>query len=1263
MCGPLPASRFLDYNDLRTITPNEFSNVKGLKELHLSHCNISEIRGNPFAKIEDGAIVYLDLDNNNLDDDDMASALAPLSYLITLHASVNSLTRFPDLGGNKFPLLTDVYLAENNIEEVRREQLRNMTSLKVLDLKSNYRLRVFEEDALAECPYIDELNVEHTQLTRLPSFQNASRLQLIHATDSWIEALPEDLCEHVPLLSQLDVSLNRISAIPSFSRCRALQSLILYHNRITELKRDTFAKLTLLKTLKLEYNLIGSLPEGVFRDLASLEHLHMDRNSIRHLPAGVFDSSRNLAVLDMSHNHVRELPKNLFRNNTFLDFISFDFNNIKSIHRSVFPSGMRHLAVLRLSYNDFDSLHVPKGGFPNLHSLGLRNLYGLHRVPSKSDIPNVRQLNLTYSYHCCIWRKELRDDLKGVQDPKENTTTLDVYGTDVVTFPTDIVPIGPTLEECYKNGRISVEQLNHFRGMEEAFEDLRIEVLPNCEVDMHFDWETLEDDLWFPTAPPRPNYKPTLAPRTSDSTFCLPRPTELTPCDNLMDPWVLRVAIWAIWVLAVLGNATVLFVTIMSREKIEVPQLLICNLAVADFCLGVYLAFLAIVDVRTYGDKTFPQAALEWQLGSGCKTAGWIAVFSSELSVFMLVILTLERLHTIAYAFDHKEEKRKRVAIVAVIIAWLFAALLATLPLVGVNSYTHVVVCLPFVTEEYSDKAYIGSILTLNLLAFLIILACYSYIFFRIRKSPLASQNKKEVYSAAAKIAVLIFTAFACWFPLAVIGFAALDDKPLVSAREAKFFIVFVYPLNACVNPFVYAIFTRHFRQRVWSIFKRTRSKVHSFPGPTVLRIQRTTNPEPNSRLQSPRAGNAPPTLEDLQRLRWGRRNSFSVQLVNTGSLQSPSPPTPGSARMGRRASLPAVFGSTVHSASAQVLASSPGSMRAATPAERRNVPNYSLPFRLGPMYTAHNSSLPNLVEEQEEEEEEEEEVPVAGLSGSQVSSDSGFRRLSVVDEEPVEMNGEEEGCDDASVTSTDSEDYSDAHNRTPSPVNVFIERSESPGASAQPEPLALVPLRHHTSASGSLNAVAVHPLDKLVLPADSAVGVYATPVSLRNGSRDSGHVTMHSSNHTSPDSNSASNSSIDSSSPCTAQDRPSVTFQRRGSVDSSHVTELQGLHNSAAAAAESLKPCKSCRTRSAEVRLTSRGSYGQDLDNSSNTTTSTLVVPTSRYGHARSSSLDTFLTVRHSLSPAGSNRSQVIRIENPNFKTSLSSFASETEV
>lgn len=70
---------------------------------------------------------------------------------------------------------------------------------------------------------------------------------------------------------------------------------------------------------------------------------------------------------------------------------------------------------------------------------------------------------------------------------------------------------------------------------------------------------------------------------------CLPAPGPFLPCQDLFDWWTLRCGVWIVFLCAMLGNGTVVFVLIFSRSKMDVPRFLVCNLAAADFCMGLYL--------------------------------------------------------------------------------------------------------------------------------------------------------------------------------------------------------------------------------------------------------------------------------------------------------------------------------------------------------------------------------------------------------------------------------------------------------------------------------------------------------------------------------------------------------------------------------------------------------------------------------------------------------------------------------------------------
>jgi len=124
------------------------------------------------------------------------------------------------------------------------------------------------------------------------------------------------------------------------------------------------------------------------------------------------------------------------------------------------------------------------------------------------------------------------------------------------------------------------------------------------------------------------------------------------------------------------------------------------------------------------------------------------------------------------------------------------------------------------------------------LIGFFVMLVSCIYIFCRIRKLPEADRKRQE-FSMTCMITLLIVATFISWVPLAVIGYSALADMPLVTAGQAKFFLVFVYPVNASVSPFIYAIFIRQFRQRMKSnaMVKNTK-KVHSSPPAHPLHIK-----------------------------------------------------------------------------------------------------------------------------------------------------------------------------------------------------------------------------------------------------------------------------------------------------------------------------------------------------------------------------------------------------------------------------------------
>lgn len=94
---------------------------------------------------------------------------------------------------------------------------------------------------------------------------------------------------------------------------------------------------------------------------------------------------------------------------------------------------------------------------------------------------------------------------------------------------------------------------------------------------------------------------------------CRPAPDAFNPCEDIMGNWLLRVAVWFVVVAAIVGNLAVVVVLLSSRFRMTVPKFLMCNLAFADFCMGLYLLLIAAMDLHTL--DVYFNFAIDWQTG------------------------------------------------------------------------------------------------------------------------------------------------------------------------------------------------------------------------------------------------------------------------------------------------------------------------------------------------------------------------------------------------------------------------------------------------------------------------------------------------------------------------------------------------------------------------------------------------------------------------------------------------------------------------
>ncbi|XP_030628158.1 lutropin-choriogonadotropic hormone receptor [Chanos chanos] len=507
----------------------------------------------------------------------------------------------------------------------------------------------------------------------------------------------------------------------------------------------------------LKYLSISNTGIMVFPDLTSVLSLQSnfildicDNLHLHSIPPNSFTGlTSEDSTMNLVNNGFREIQSHAFNGTNIFKLILKNNRHLKNIHSSAF-TGAIGPDVLDISSTVIETL--PSHGLESILILEARAAFSLKRLPPLQAFEKLREAHLTYPSHCCA------------------------------LMSWDTLREAPVLT-ALRNGSAYCDGQNVVGS------------LPDEEGFGRIDFQYPELDICH----------------TRPALQCTPKADAFNPCEDIAGFGFLRVAIWFINILAIVGNLTVLLVFFTCRCKLTVPRFLMCHLAFADLCIGVYLLMIAAVDLRTHG--YYSQHAIEWQTGVGCGIAGFLSVFGGELSVYTLSTITLERWHTITHAL--RLERRLTLLHAACIMAagWLFCLSMALLPLVGVSSYSKVSMCLPMDIDTPLAHTFIILLLLFNVGAFLLICVCYVRIYMAVRNPEFPGRTADT--KIAKRMAVLIFTDFLCMAPISFFAISAAFKMPLITVTNSKILLVLFYPINSCANPFLYAIFTKAFRKDV----------------------------------------------------------------------------------------------------------------------------------------------------------------------------------------------------------------------------------------------------------------------------------------------------------------------------------------------------------------------------------------------------------------------------------------------------------------
>ncbi|XP_066527344.1 leucine-rich repeat-containing G-protein coupled receptor 6 [Hoplias malabaricus] len=777
---PLNISPFTSYldlsmNNISEIQPNAFKNLTLLSELRLSGNRLRTISGSALNGLRN--LKVLMLQNNQLERLDISDPW-DLPNLLSLRLDANLISVVPAQTFSGMRSLRHLWLDDNSLSEVPVSALSELSALQAMTLALN-RITHIPDHAFRNLSNLVVLHLHNNQIRTLGqnSFEGLRSLETLELNFNILEEFPVAI-RTLAKLQELGFHNNQIRAIPerAFTGNPLLQTIHFYENPIQFVGRSAFQFLPKLHTLSLN----GASEIREFPDLkgtTSLQVLTLTRAGLSTLPPNLCQQLPNLRVLELSHNAIEELPS--FNHCTSLQEIGLQHNLIKHIDLKTFQ--IHTLRSLDLSCNRIQTIHpdafrplqslskldlsdnqlsvLPIAGLTSVTHLKLTGNSAIFTSFRHEDFPNIRVIEMPHAYQCCVFGACSH---RASEHSEEQTDGVDDDLQKRTQFPISS-DYDPDLEEF---------QLN----LEEA--------------------------------------------RLQTSVQCTPIPGPFKPCSDLFGSWVLRLGMWLISLVSLLGNSVLVLTVFSSPSYLSPLKFIIGGIGVTNLLTGLCSGVLTVVDALTFGE--FSLFGAQWESGAGCRGTAFLTVLSSEASVLLLTVAAVQCSFSVFRFCFHGKLASLGGIKAAVILCVVLSLGAAAMPAIGFGEYGGTPLCFlsPLPKDPPSNLSFSVALILMNSVCFLLITGCFLQLHCR-----LAREDFHSVWDSALirHITALIFTNCVLYCPLAFLSFSSLMGLFPLSQEVVKSVLLVLLPLPACVNPVLYFLFNPHFREDVRLLLYRTR--------------------------------------------------------------------------------------------------------------------------------------------------------------------------------------------------------------------------------------------------------------------------------------------------------------------------------------------------------------------------------------------------------------------------------------------------------
>uniref|UniRef100_A0A3P8P508 G-protein coupled receptors family 1 profile domain-containing protein n=1 Tax=Astatotilapia calliptera TaxID=8154 RepID=A0A3P8P508_ASTCA len=609
------------------------------------------------------------------------------------------------------------------------------------------------------------------------AFRGVRSLRHLWLDDNSLTEIPVMALDSLPSLQAMTLALNQITHIPdyAFTNLSALVVLHLHNNHIRSMGSRCFEGLNSLETLDLNYNDLQEFPVAI-RTLSKLQELGFHNNNIKAIPERAFVGNPQLQTIHFYENPIQFVGKSAFQ---FLPKLhTLSLNGATQIREFPDLKGTTSLEILTLTRAGLSALpldlceqlprlrvdltenrlsSIPVVGLSGLTHLKLRGNTELYEAFSPDNFPHMRVIEMPYAYQCCVYGSCDSYKPAGQWDSEQSSTSEDLHKRTVAMYP--------------------------------------------IHTDTHYDPDLEEFQLELEES------------KLQASVQCTPTPGPFRPCDSLLGSWLVRVGLWCISLVSLLGNSILLLSLFGSSGYLSPLRFTVACMGASNLLTGVCMCTLALVDALTLGE--FGHHGARWEGGPGCQATGWVWVFASEASVLLLTLAAVQCGVSVTCARTYGKSPSLVSVRTCALFCLVLSITLASLPLAGVGEYGSSPFCLPSPLPPPSSRlpSSLGfplALIMMNTLCLLIVTGSHIRLYWELLRG-----ECEGLWDCAMikHVAWLIFTNGLLYVPVAFLSLCSLLGLLSLGEEVLKSVLLLLQPLPACLNPLLFLLFTRDHSQ------------------------------------------------------------------------------------------------------------------------------------------------------------------------------------------------------------------------------------------------------------------------------------------------------------------------------------------------------------------------------------------------------------------------------------------------------------------